>query len=459
MENFNLYRLKDLSPNDSKAYITKYFVPLSNGTHAFYMDGMYVVKEEQEIKRTYFNRMSKELCNYYFKEFSDIKSIIYDVNQDTFFEDKLNLCPRLKFKPSIFTYSDKTNKQIDFIKNFLKEILCSNKQDSYDFLLKWLSNMVKGNKNTSCLYLKGVQGTGKSSLFYFLSNHVLGKNLCLETGSDPIRTKFNEILGGKLLVNIEELENFSRNEWESISSTLKRMITSNSITLQNKCTKAYETTNINNYILCSNNDAIKDDDGRRYFILDISTKKKDNHDYYNSLYKCMNDEVGEAFYNYLLTIDTENFNPQSFPMTNNKLDSLSKRLDNVYKFVKEEYILNNYKLDISLTEMYSYYKIYCRNNLIKPVPKEDFNRKLSEANINKIRKNNKYYFDIQLIDLVSIAKKNNWINDLDEFDEKNIKEKPRKNMLDSDSEDEIEVESVKTTKYNSSSELDIDFSD
>jgi hypothetical protein len=173
----------------------------------------------------------------------------------------------------------------------------------------------------------------------------------------------------------------------------------------------------------------------------------------------MNDEVGEAFYNYLLTIDTDNFNPQSFPMTNNKLDSLSKRLDNVYKFIKEEYILNNYKLDISLTEMYSYYKIYCRNNLIKSVPKEDFHRKLSEANINKIKKNNKYYFDIQLVDLVSIAKKNNWINDLDEFDEKNTKEKPRKNIMDSDSEDETEVESVKTKKYNSSSELDIDFSD
>lgn len=455
MENFNLYKLKELSPNDSKAYITKYFVPLNNGTHAFFIDSMYVVKEEQEIKRTYFNRMSKELCNYYFKEFSDIKSIIYDVNQDTFFEDKLNLCPRLKFIPSIKSYSDKIVKQLDYIKNFLKEILCSNKQDSYDFLLKWLSNMVKGNKNTSCLYLKGVQGTGKSSLFYFLSNHVLGKNLCLETGSDPIRTKFNEILGGKLLVNIEELENFSRNEWESISSTLKRMITSNSITLQNKCTKAYETTNINNYILCSNNDAIKDDDGRRYFILDISIKKKDNHDYYNSLYKCMTDEVGEAFYNFLLTIDTENFNPQSFPMTNNKLDSLSKRLDNVYKFIKEEYILNNYKLDISLTELYSYYKIYCRNNIIKSVPKEDFNRKLSEANINKIRKNNKYYFDIQLLDLVSIAKKNNWINELDEFDEKNIKEKPRKSMLDSDSEDETETETVKN---NYCSDFDIDFS-
>jgi hypothetical protein len=173
----------------------------------------------------------------------------------------------------------------------------------------------------------------------------------------------------------------------------------------------------------------------------------------------MNDEVGEAFYNYLLSIDTENFNPQSFPMTNNKLDSLSKRLDNVYKFIKEEYILNHYKLDISLTEIYSYYKIYCRNNLIKPVLKEDINRKLSEANINKIRKNNKYYFDIKFLDLVDIAKKNNWINDLDEFEENNIKERIRKTPLDSDSEDETEVESVKTKKYNSSSELDIDFSD
>ena len=58
--------------------------------------------------------------------------------------------------------------------------------------------------------------------------------------------------------------------------TLKRTITSNRIALQNKGTKSYEAENINNYILLTNNDAIKDDEERRYFILDISPHKIDD---------------------------------------------------------------------------------------------------------------------------------------------------------------------------------------
>ena len=39
---------------------------------------------------------------------------------------------------------------------------------------------------------------------------------------------------------------------------------------ENKYEKPYEARNMNNYAILSNNDAIKDDEGRRYFILDIS---------------------------------------------------------------------------------------------------------------------------------------------------------------------------------------------
>ena len=157
--------------------------------------------------------------------------------------------------------------------------------------------MVKGGKNKSCLYLKGIQGIGKSTISEHLMKHVVGDALSLETGSDPIRTKFNEILGGKLLVTIEELENFSKYEWEAMSSTLKRMISSYRISLQNKGTKAYESDNINNYILNSNNDAIKDDEGRRYYILDISTHRQADEEYFNKLYNdCFNDNVGKHYF-------------------------------------------------------------------------------------------------------------------------------------------------------------------
>jgi hypothetical protein len=421
--NFQLSKIKTLSPVDAKDYITKYFVPLSNGNHAMLIDGVYTIKDDQEIKRSYFNRMQKELCNYYFKEFTEVKTIAYEINKPTFYDDKINLCP-----PMLYQYNEeyKPTKQVqeklNFLLNYMKEILCSNKQDCYDFLLKWVSNMLKGNKNNSCLYLKGIQGVGKSSLFVFLSKYVIGQNLGIETGSDPIRTKFNEILGGKLLVCIEELENFSKAEWESISSTLKRMITSPNITLQNKCTKAYESNNINNYILCSNNDAIKDDDGRRYFILDIATHKVGDHAYYHKLYnECFTKEVGEAFFHEIYKININNFNPQSFPITQSKLDSLSKRLDSVYKFIKEEYVLKNLDLDLSATELYTEYKY---STTYKAVTKEDFHRKLNEVGLTKTKKDGKLWYEIPHKTLAKCAKSKMWLHELDEYEEEEQEEEP-----------------------------------
>ena len=67
---------------------------------------------------------------------------------------------------------------------------------------------------------------------------------------------------GKLCVIFEELENFGVSEWSSISSVLKRYITSTTINIEAKGKDAIQVDNINNYILNSNNDAIRDDDGR-----------------------------------------------------------------------------------------------------------------------------------------------------------------------------------------------------
>jgi hypothetical protein len=39
------------------------------------------------------------------------------------------------------------------------------------------------------------------------------KALRLETGSEPLKSKFNSILGGKLLMSFEEIETYSASEW------------------------------------------------------------------------------------------------------------------------------------------------------------------------------------------------------------------------------------------------------
>ena len=134
--------------------------------------------------------------------------------------------------------------------------------------------MVKGFKNRAILYLRGGQGIGKSTLFEFIEKFVVGYDLALKSGSEPLISRFNAILGGKLFVYFEELETFNVGQWMAVSSRLKRDSTSDTIVLEDKHTKAYTTNNMNNYAILSNNDAIKDDDGRRYFILDIATHRQ-----------------------------------------------------------------------------------------------------------------------------------------------------------------------------------------
>src|ERR1700722_10542656 len=117
-------------------------------------------------------------------------------------------------------------------RDYIKEVLCSNKDDSYKFLLKWLSNMVRGNRNESALYLKGPQGVGKLTLLEFIRYHVLSNPLCSQGGSAPLKSIFNSELSGKLMAMFEELETFSCSEWMAVSSVLKRQITSPTLMIE-----------------------------------------------------------------------------------------------------------------------------------------------------------------------------------------------------------------------------------
>ena len=328
--NFKLIDPRQKTLKECKAYIREYFVPLRDGNHAVLEDGKYVLKDEATLKKVYFNRMpiytvggedddakKVDLSNWYFKKYTDVRSITYELNKEVFYDDKFNMCPRMKHKYFKYDYEEECNKplkkKLDIMLNYIKEVLATGSDEVYKYLLQWLSHMVKGQKNDSIIYLKSKQGFGKSTLPEFLRDWVIGNDLSLETGSRPIVSDFNAQLGGKLFVYFEELETFSTAQWMAVSSRLKRFATSNIITLEDKNIKAYSAKNIMNIFVLSNNDAIMDDDGRRYMNLDIAThrqvipncttpRNEENKKFWNEVRSCFNDEVGQAFYSYSTVI-------------------------------------------------------------------------------------------------------------------------------------------------------------
>ena len=418
MKSFSFDKLDSLNLEKAKQYITKYFVPLKNGDHAVYIDDDYTIMTQNDVKKTYFDRMSSELNQWYFKKYNSLRSIVYELNEERFFDDKLNLCPAMLHEVKSYSSFDcKIKERVEIMMNYIFEIL-SNKNEKFNiYITKWISNLLKGNKNDSCLYFRGEQGIGKSTLFTFIRKYVIGEKLYLETGSEPIKSKFNKVLGGKLLVCFEELETFSINEWVVVSSRLKRYITSDTIEIEPKGKDSYTSNNINNYVIISNNDAIKDDDGRRYFISDIATHRKGDKKFWSNIYdNCFDEEVGHAFYCRMLEIDTSSFNPQhDMPLTQSKLDSFAKRLDVVEQYLKNEYILKQKGIKCSVEELYSEYKFYCSSNSHKQQGKIVFGRKLEELGIKYFKSNSVNKYKVEAEVLKKIADERHWIHDIDDF--------------------------------------------
>ena len=420
---FSFIKLEKKNLESQKEYIKQYFVPLKNGDHAVFIDGDFTIMTQGDVSKTYFNRMSSELNNWYFKKFNELRSVVYEVGQDRFYGDKLNLCPSTlhKYKP-YDEFNEDIKAHVETMMNYILEILSNNNKEFQTYIISWISNLLKGNKNDSCLYFRGEQGNGKSTLFTFLRKYIIGEKLFLETGSEPIKSKFNKCLGGKLLVLFEELETFSVNEWVAISSKLKRYITSDTIELEAKGKDSYTTNNMNNYVIISNNDAIKDDDGRRYFISDISNKRTGDAKYWDNIYNnCFNLEVGHAFYCRMLEINTDKFRPQAdMPLTQSKLDSMAKRLDTVEQFLKSEYVLKQKGICCTVQLLYDEFKAICyEKGLTKPLSKIDFNSKMEKLGIKYFKSDSVNKYKAKAEDLKAIADKRHWIHDIDDIKKDN----------------------------------------
>lgn len=162
-EKFSLDKLDTLSKNEMRNYIDKYFIPLTNGDHAMLIDNnKYAIFDDDIIKKTQFNRMDPKLRDYYFKEKRDLKSLVYELNKPQLYGDYLNLCPKLiNVYKECKLFEEEIKNNLELLFSYIKEVLCNNREDCFEYLMKWLSNMIKGVKNDSVLYLKEPQGIGK----------------------------------------------------------------------------------------------------------------------------------------------------------------------------------------------------------------------------------------------------------------------------------------------------------
>ena len=274
--------------------------------------------------------------------------------------------------------------------------------------------MVKGNKNRSCLYAKGPEGIGKSTLIDIIFEFVIGSSLCCKGKADHLKGQHNMQLLGKIFVPFEELQFFSDKEWNAIDSEIKDLITGDYASYTDKYEKRFDAKNTNNYIINSNFNAIKGANGRRYVVLDINPSYQNNTAFFKNIRtNCFNDNVGRAIYCYLCEVDTDNFNSLDIPETQNKLDIIADLMTPIEKFMKYAYIIRQNGMKDKLKTVYDKYVQYCTDNKLHHQSIQTFSKTLREYGIEykAVKGYNVYDVSFQFLD--ELAKRKKWYHHLD----------------------------------------------
>jgi phage/plasmid-associated DNA primase len=188
---------------------------------------------------------------------------------------------------------------------------------------------------------------------------------------------------GKVFVVFEELPVMNKNEWNVCDGKLKDVATGTEMNYSDKYQKKIRIANMNNYIILTNHKAVKRPDGRRYYVVTINTKYCNDHEFFADLRKtCFNDKVGYAFYNYLMELDTDDFNSLIMPETQTKMDMIADLLNPIEKFLKHEFLLANREIKLKIKQLYTIYEKYCDDNGLRVEIPAEFRAGMTQYGFN-----------------------------------------------------------------------------
>lgn len=219
------------------------------------------------------------------------------------------------------------------ILDFIKEIWANGDANIYKYIISWFANIIRSHDiNGTALVLIGKQGVGKGMIIDFFSQYVIGKHIYnFSVGLGDILTDFNAFLMGKRLVYVDEIAS-AQKEFKSNFDKLKAYITGDQLKITPKHKDGFNVNNTGNYIFSSNHEDcfIIEQSDRRYNVLRVNDKYEKNYQFFVDFRaKHYNQECGDAFYSYLLSLPASELwhNLREVPITELKeeMKTISKK--------------------------------------------------------------------------------------------------------------------------------------
>lgn len=270
------------------------------------------------IKEITFKQLTSALYNY-IKVYDDLDFIPYTKDDISPFINDHNFNLFRGFNASLLE-QDKVDKSlIEPILKHIGKVLCKSNIENYKYILSYFHRIFKypSRKTQIIMVFKSSQGAGKGFLFNkFIGELIFGNSLYkFNQGLDFVNERFNIDQAGSLFTVCEELKTVD-DSYNSTFDKLKSMCCDEYSNYELKFGAKTKIRNFANYIFNTNhNFPIKiEASDRRFAVFECSNEYANNFEYFNNLYKSLNQEVANHFYSYIYHMsDSEAIDPRNPP--------------------------------------------------------------------------------------------------------------------------------------------------
>jgi len=260
---------------------------------------------------------------------------------------KIDFIPSFKTPPEIFNlwrgFAVKPKgglSDIPYFHELLDDVICSSNEKWAIYLWGWLAHMVQypEDKPSVAVVLRSdAQGVGKSRFAEYVGS-LLGRHFRTVTHGRHIHGNFNSHLKDTLMLFGDEAVWGGDRSTESI---LKQLITEPNMIIEMKGKDVFEVRSYLRLMLATNSEwaapvGLTD---RRYFVLNVSNSRKNDHNFFKRLIYEQNHGGIEALLQVLMDFDLSDFEVRNIPETPARLDQKFLSMEPIEKWWLE--ILSN----------------------------------------------------------------------------------------------------------------------
>ncbi|GFE57410.1 bifunctional DNA primase/polymerase [Geobacter sp. AOG1] len=287
----------------------------------------------------------------------------------------------------------------------IEENIANGNKEVFNYIIAWMAHAVQHPDNLvgTAIVLRGAMGVGKG-VFANGFGSLFGRHYLPMNQTSQLTGKFNAHMKDVVVLLADEA--FWAGD-KAAEGVLKGLITEPYLTIEGKGENAFKMKNHLHMIFATNNDwaVPAGPEERRFFVLDVSDKHKQDHAYFDAIGMQMDNSGREALLHYLINYDLKGINLRKFPQTTALLETKLMSLTPAQKFWYHKLETGRLNVngwndgEITTDDLYKDYLEYVTNlgvrhkaadnelgtQLSKMMPKGEFNKK--KKTVVTIRRN------------------------------------------------------------------------